>query len=151
VQRTVIDLEFDTPPDDGAPLGAIAENLVSIHDLLRDLAALAADPSTAEYRDIQVVAIEMRRPLTIKLSLLGISSTAVKAFQDLSREVILCREREPLTLTQTVTRIVDEAGENGLPTAQELQRLHDHLDVLRRSSVSLRRVVVSAPTARLDA
>ncbi len=90
---TFIDLEFDTIPDRGAPLGDIASSLVCLHDLLRDLATLAAYPSSVEFREIQVVAIEMRSPLTVKLSLLAISAEAVKAFQEICRDVIRFRER----------------------------------------------------------
>ena len=78
---TFIDLEFDTTPHRGAPLGDIASSLVSLHDLLRDLGSMAAYPSSAEFRDITVVAIEMRNPLKIKLSLRAIPAEAVKAFQ----------------------------------------------------------------------
>ena len=91
---TFIDLEFDTIPDRGAPLGDIASSLVCLHDLLRDLATLAAYPSSVEFREIQVVAIEMRSPLTVKLSLLAISAEAVKAFQEICRDVIRFRERQ---------------------------------------------------------
>jgi hypothetical protein len=69
---TFIDLEFDTAANRGAPLGDIASSLVSLHDLLRDLATMAAYASSAEFREIQVVGIEMRSPLTIKLSLFAI-------------------------------------------------------------------------------
>ena len=74
---TFIDLEFDTSAKTGAPLGDIAASLVSLHDLLRDLATFAAYPSSAEFREIEVVGIEMRSPMTIKLSLFGISAAAV--------------------------------------------------------------------------
>jgi hypothetical protein len=90
---TLIDLEFDTAANRGAPLGDIASSLVSIHDLLRDLAALGASASGPEYRDIRVVNIEMRSPLTITLELRAIPDQVVKAFQELSRAVILHRER----------------------------------------------------------
>jgi hypothetical protein len=75
---TRIDLEFDTTPERGAPLGDIASTLVSVNDLLRDLAAIAAGPSNAAYREIEVVSIEMRSPLTITLSLLGIADEAAR-------------------------------------------------------------------------
>src|SRR5918996_6048363 len=85
---TFIDLEFDTIPKRGAPLGDIASSLVSLHDLLRDLGTLAGYPASVEFREIQVVAIEMGNPLKIKLSLLAISAEAVKAFQEICREII---------------------------------------------------------------
>src|SRR5688500_5348591 len=90
---TFIDLEFDTAANRGAPLGDIASSLVSIHDLLRDLATLAVSESGPQYRDSRVVNIEMRSPLTITLELRAISEDAVKAFQELGRAVILFRER----------------------------------------------------------
>src|SRR5918995_477269 len=94
---TFIDLEFDTSQKVGAPLGDIASGLVCLHDLLRDLATLAAYPSSAEFREIQVVAIELRSPLKVKLSLLAISPEAVKAFQEMCRDVIRFRERSHTT------------------------------------------------------
>ena len=99
---TFIDLEFDTIPGRGAPLGDIASSLVTLHDLLRDLATLAAYPSV-EFREIQVVAIEMRRPLKIRLSLLAISAEAVKAFQKICRDIIVFRERRSHQAASTAT------------------------------------------------
>ena len=67
--------------------------LVSVDELLRDLAALAAYPSHAEFRNIEVVAIETRERLKVKLSLLAIPADAVNAFQDICRDIIVFRER----------------------------------------------------------
>src|SRR5688500_3830483 len=90
---TFIDLEFDTSAKTGAPLGDIASSLISLHDLLRDLATMAGYPSSVEFREIQVVAIEMRSPMKITLSLRAISAEAVKAFQEICRDIIFFRER----------------------------------------------------------
>lgn len=134
---TFIALEFDTTEDRGAPLGDIATSLVTLNDLLRDLAALTAEPASAEFREIQVVAIEMRRPLTITLKLLGISAEAVKAFQEICRDVILAREHRSAEL-------VSHALADGVQiTEKERARLHDHILALQRAAVPLKRVVVS--------
>ena len=90
---TFLILEFDTDSTGAAPLGDIASSLVSVDELLRDLAAIAAYPSGVEYRNIEVVGIEMRSPLRVKLSLFAISEEAVKAFQDICRDIMLYRER----------------------------------------------------------
>jgi hypothetical protein len=87
-----IDLEFDTTTTGRAPLGDIAASLVSVDELLRDLATIAAYPASAEYREIQVAAISMRNPLTVSLSLLSIPEEAVNAFREISRQIILSRE-----------------------------------------------------------
>lgn len=141
---TFIDLEFDTTPGGGAPLGDIASSLVSLHDLLRDLATMASYPAGAEFRDIQVVAIEMRRPLTIKLSLLGISADAVRAFQEICRHIIRCREQrsDQETLTAAVDRVLQADGKAGHITEKEAQRLYGHVVTLQSAEVPLKRVVV---------
>ena len=89
---TFVDLEFDTGARGGALLGDIATSLVSLDELLRDLASIAADPSCVEFRNVEIVAIEMRSPLKIRLSLFGISPEAVRAFQEICRDIILTRE-----------------------------------------------------------
>src|SRR3954468_20152329 len=89
-----LELEFDTTAAAGAPLGDIASSLVTIDELLRDLAAIAGGASSVEFRDIQVAAITMRNPMKIKLSLLAIPAEAVSAFQEICREVIVFRARE---------------------------------------------------------
>ena len=141
---TFIDLEFDTIPNQGMPLGDVASSLVCLHDLLRDLATLAGDPSSAEFREIQVVAIEMRSPLTIKLSLLAIPAEAVKAFQEICRDVIRFREqRSPAGNVETVlARVLPGAGNHGPLTEAEIQRLQGHIVTLQTAAIPLRRVVV---------
>ena len=159
---TFIDLEFDTNPQRGAPLGDIASSLVSLHDLLRDLATLAAYPSSAEYREIQVVAIEMRTPLKVKLSLLAIPAEAVKAFQEICRDVIRFRERDShATPSPTIRRedidatrlanirtaldlVLHAEGKSGHMTEAEAQRLYGHMVTLQNAEVPLKRVVVRA-------
>jgi hypothetical protein len=144
---TFIDLEFDTAANRGAPLGDIASSLVSLHDLLRDLATMAAHGSGAEFREIQVVAIEMRSPLTVKLSLLGIPAAAVTAFQDICRDIILFREgRSPhAAATRAALNLLSHTGgkDDGL-TEHETQRLQSHITTLQRAEIALRRVVVRA-------
>ena len=154
--RTCIDLEFDTP-DGGAPLGDIAASLVSLHDLLRDLATLAAYPSGAEFREIQVVAIEMRRPLKIRLSLLAISADAVKAFQEICRDIIFFHEqrtdlglkatdavdpKRQAKITAALDLVLSAAGNEGHITDNEAQRLYGHIVALQNAEVPLKRVVV---------
>ena len=136
---TFIDLEFDTTAN-GAPLGDIASSLVNLHDLLRDLAAMAAPPSSAEFREIQVVAIEMRNPLTIKLSLLAISDDAVKAFQEICRDVIA---RRPTDVHTAVARVFQADGRDAHLTEQETARLQAQIEALRNAEVPLKRVVVT--------
>jgi hypothetical protein len=131
---TRIDLEFDTTPERGAPLGDIAATLVSVNDLLRDLAAIIAAPSGPEYREIQVVAIDMHSPLTVTLSLRGIADEAVKAFQEICRDVIVNRERP---------RDVDVFVQSALTDA-EAARLRGHIATLQNADVPLQRVSVKS-------
>jgi hypothetical protein len=155
---TFIDLEFDTTATRGAPLGDIASSLVTLHDLLRDLGTLASYPIGAEFREIQVVAIEMQRPLTIKLSLLGISAEAVKAFQEICRDIIRFRERRsPQAATagerddidakrraniESVLSVVLSAAGGSHLSETETQRLYGHMVALQNAEVALQRVVV---------
>jgi hypothetical protein len=126
-----VDLEFDTGTHGGALLGDIASSLVSLDELLRDLASIAADPSGAEFRNIEIVAIEMRSPLKIRLSLLGISPGAVKAFQEICRDIILFREgRLPADVAARITE-------------QEAKRLHGHVATLRDAAIPLKRIEVT--------
>lgn len=143
---TYLDLEFDTTAARGAPLGDIASSLVSLHDLLRDLATIAADPSQAEFREIQVVAIEMRSPLTITLSLRAIAPQAVKAFQEICRDIILL-PGQPTTPRRKIEAALDlvlqsNGKADGL-TAMEHERLYDHIATLQNAAVPLKRVVVT--------
>jgi len=108
-----------------------------------------------------VVAIEMRCPLKVTLSLLAISAEAVKAFQEICRDIILFRERRS---HQTVTAqredldakrlaniktaldlVLQAEGNNGHLSEKETQRLYDHIVALQDAEVSLKRVVVRAP------
>ena len=158
---TFIDLEFDTSAKTGAPLGDIASSLVSLHDLLRDLGSMAAYPSSAEFREIQVVAIEMRSPMKIKLSLFGISVEAVKAFQEICRDIIFFRERPSHQPTSTARQqenidakrltkiknaldlVLQADGNDGQITEKEAQRLWGHIVTLQAAEVPLKRVIVT--------
>jgi hypothetical protein len=157
---TFIDLEFDTTASGGAPLGDIASSLVSLNDLLRDLASMAAYPSSVEYREIRVVGIEMRNPLKIKLSLLAISEEAVKAFQEICRNIIVFRERRShqptlsagqwadveakrlANIRTALDRVLRADGKDGHLSEQEEQRLFGHIETLQHAEVPLKRVVV---------
>ena len=142
---TFVDLEFDTIPNRGAPLGDIASSLVSVDDLLRDLATLAAYPSDVEFREIQVVGIELRSPLKVKLSLLAIPAEAVKAFQDICREIIILRKRQsPANINDLLARVLQADGKAGHITEKETQRLYSHIVALQNAEVPLKRVVVKA-------
>ncbi|HJU41391.1 MAG TPA: hypothetical protein VJ691_01205 [Vicinamibacterales bacterium] len=132
---TYIDLEFETEASRGAPLGDIASSLVTIDDLLRDLATISADSSTAEFREVRVVAIQLRNPLKIKLSLFAIPAKAVTAFQEICRDIIVFRERR----VEPLARITRTLG----VTDAEAQRLSAHIMSLRNAAVPLKRVVVS--------
>ena len=135
---TIVELEFDTTAAGRAPLGDIASSLVSVDELLRDLATIAAYPSSAEYREIQVAAITMRNPLKVTLSLMAIPEEAVKAFQDICREIILSRER----LRRGVIDAALAACARQDITAREAQRLHGHIATLQNAEVPLKAVVV---------
>ena len=159
---TFIDLEFGAIPNRGAPLGDIASSLVSLHDLLRDLGTFAAYPSRVEFREIQVVGIEMGNPLTIKLSLWAISAEAVKAFQEICRDIILLRERRPhrealsagrradidakrrANINTALDRLLHADGRSDHLTDKEVQRLYGHILALENAEIPLRRVVVRA-------
>ena len=128
---TFVDLEFDTGARAAALLGDIAASLVSVDELLRDLGSIAAYPSSIEFRNIEIVAIEMRSPLKIRLSLVGISPEAVKAFQEICRDVILSRQsRLPADMAARITE-------------QEARRLHGHLVTLQNATIPLKRVEVT--------
>ena len=157
---TFIDLEFDTSAKTGAPLGDIASSLISLHDLLRDIATMAGYPSSVEFREIQVVAIEMRSPMKIRLSLRAISVDAVKAFQEICRDIIFLRERGSQQAASTVGRSEDldekrranikaaldlvlrADGKDDHLTEHEAQRLYGHIVTLQNAEVPLKRVVV---------
>jgi hypothetical protein len=150
---TLIDLEFDTGATGGALLGDIASSLVSLDELLRDLASIAAYPSSVEFREIQIVAIEMRSPLRITLSLLAISPEAVQAFQEICRGIILFREgrsrRTSLPASEREDVSVRAAMDLSMPTGlrtritdQEAQRLYSHIVTLQNAEIPLKRVEV---------
>ena len=121
---------------------------------------MAAYPSSVEFREIQVVAIDMQPPLTIKLSLLAISAEAVKAFQEICRDIIRFRERRrsqpALTVGQQhdidaerraridtlLNLVLHGDGKNGHITEKETERLYGHIAILQNAAVPLKRVVV---------
>ena len=128
---TFIDLEFDTGTRGGALLGDVAASLVSLDELLRDLGSIAADPSSAEFRNIEIVAIEMRSPMKIRLSLFGITPDAIAAFQEICRDVILSREgRLPADIAARITEA-------------ETKRLLGHVAALHNAVIPLKRIEIS--------
>ena len=155
---TFIELEFDTGASGAALLGDIASSLVSLDELLRDLASLAAYPSSVEFRKIEIAAIEMRSPLRIRLSLFAISPDAVKAFQELCRHIIVFRERHRsaaltageledvnarrLASIRTAVELCTPEGVQTRITDQELQRLHGHVVALQNAAIPLKHVKV---------
>jgi hypothetical protein len=138
VTTTVIDLEFETGATGQPPLGDIASSLVSIDELLRDLVAVAYPPS-AEFRDIQVADIVMRSPLKVTLSLRAIPPEAIKAFQDICREIILSRDRGSSRSAIDIAEAV--CARQGI-TEREVQRIRTHIATLQDAKVPLKAVVV---------
>ena len=138
---TRIDLEFDTGAKGSALLGDIASSLVSLDELLRDLGSIAAYPASVEFRSIEIVAIEMRNPLRITLSLFAIPVEAVKAFEAICRDIILFRDsRSP---HDSLTRICSTLGiERARITEQEETRLHRHIVTLQSAEIPLKRIEV---------
>lgn len=132
-RATFIDLEFDTGTKGSAQLADIATSLISIDELLRDLASIAADPVGVEFRNIEIVAIEMRSPLKVRLSLFAISPVAVKAFLEICRDVIVLRERRELYLPDEMKAQITE---------REALRLQDHVATLQHATIPLKRVEV---------
>lgn len=156
---TFIDLEFGTGAKTASPLGDIASSLVSVDELLRDLGSIAAYPSSVEFRRIEIVAIEARSPLKVKLSLFAIPAVAVKAFQEICRDIICYRERrgrqaaltagewedvsvKRLAHIKTALDICAPPGEHARITEEEAQRLYGHIAALQDAEVPLKRVEV---------
>src|SRR5690348_4050476 len=138
----LIELEFDTTASGRAPLGDIAASLVSVDELLRDLAAIAAYPASAEFREIQVAAISMRNPLKVSLSLLSIPDEAVNAFQEICRQIILSREgRSRHTMIDAALSSCAPGGHVHL-SEPERQRINAHVKTLHDAEVPLRAVVI---------
>jgi len=136
---SVIDLEFDTKTTGGAPLGDIAASLVSVDELLRDLATLAA--SSVEFREIQVASITSRSPLKVTLNLLAIPEAAVTAFQEICRAIILFRDEQSQTAIDAALTRCAVFGENGLSEPQA-RRISAHITTLQNAEVRLKGVVV---------
>ena len=119
---------------------------------------MAADPSSVEFRDITVVAIEMRNPLKIKLSLRAIPAEAVKAFQEICRVIVRGRRshhgastakprddldaRQLASIKTALDLVLHADGRDGHITAKEEQRLHGHILSLQNAEVPLKRVIV---------
>ena len=157
---TFVDLEFDTGATGGALLGDIASSLVSLDELLRDLGSLAAYPSSVEFRNIEIVAIEMRSPLKITLSLFAIPTAALTAFQMICRDIILFRERRSRQASPTASERADVSakqlpnikaamercstcsGEQGRITEQEANRIYRHIATLQTAEIPLKRIEV---------
>jgi hypothetical protein len=138
---TLVDIEFDTGNSGGARLGDIASSLVTLDELLRDLASLAAYPSSAEFRKVEIAAIELRSPLKIRLSLLAIAPAAVNAFQEVCRAVILFREPGLDRIRTTLESCVPE-GVSAHVGEREVQRIYGHMIALQSAEIRLKRVEV---------
>lgn len=148
-ETTFISLEFGTPDQEAVPLGDLAASLVTVDELLRDLASIAAYPSSPEFRNIEVVAIAMRKPLKITLSLLAISADAVTVFQELCRHLIASRERSRSMTAErmaSITATLQGLGDQARLTEKEMQRICDHVRTLQNAEVPLKRVEVTAAT-----
>ena len=139
---TFVDLEFDTGTSGGAQLGDIASSLVSVDELLRDLGSIAEYSAGPAFRHVQIVAIEMRNPLKIKLSLVAISPEAVEAFQHICRDIILARST-PAASIEAALEICSRLGGRARITEQEAQRLQGHIVTLQNAEVPLKRVEVT--------
>jgi hypothetical protein len=161
-RTTFLHLEFGTDIQGAAPLGDIAATLVTLDELLRDLAAMTAYPSNAEFRNIEVVAIETRERLKVTLSLLAIPAEAITAFQDICRDIIIFRDRADRDSTMAAGAWPDvlaarlavitaalnhgqtpEIDGNARLDVQDARRLQRHMDVLRHAAMPLRRVEVA--------
>ena len=133
-----VDLEFDTGTHGVAMLGDVAASLVSVDELLRDLASIAADPSNAEFRKVEIVAIQMHSPLKVRLSLFGISAEALTTFQEICRHIIARRQS---SIDLVLQRCLPPA-EHARITAEEAQRLHGHVATLQNAAIPLKRAEV---------
>lgn len=156
---TLLTLEFATDTNGASALSDIAFSLVTVDELLRDLATIAAYPSSVEYRNIEVVGIEMRSPLKVTLSLFAISAEAVTAFQEICRDIMMYRERRGrharpaasdadavnaarlATITRALGMDVSDADQVRI-TERDAQRLYGHMRTLQNAEIPLRRVEV---------
>jgi hypothetical protein len=141
----VIELKFDTSAAGRAPLGDIASSLVCVDELLRDLATIAAYPSSAEFREIRVAAMTMRSPMKVTLSLLAIPEDAVRAFQEICRQIIVSRERQStpsIAAIEAALTLCAPQGDDARVTPREAERIHAHIATLRQAEVPLKEVVV---------
>lgn len=139
---TFIDLEFDTGTQGAALLGDIATSLVNLDELLRDLASIASYPSSIEFRKVEIVAIEMRSPMKVRLSLSAISSDAVSIFEQICRDIIIDRKQR-LANVDAVLQLCTPPGEHSHITDSEAQRLYAHVVALKNAAIPLRRIEVS--------
>jgi hypothetical protein len=99
--------------------------------LLRDLASIAAYPLTVEFRNIEIVALEVRGPVKVRLRLVAIAAEPLAAFQDICRDLIRSRKHPP--------RLPDFPG----MTEQEAERLNRHIVALQNAAIPLTRVRVT--------
>ena len=134
----VIDLEFDTTAAGQPPLGDIASSLVAIDELLRDLATITAYASDVQYREIQVAEIVMRSPLKVTLSLRSIPIEAVRAFQEICREIIVFRDRSRQSAIDIAEALCARQG----VTDREVQRVRGHIATLQDAKVPLKAVLL---------
>jgi len=141
---TLIDLEFGGGFKGAVAVSDVASSLVSLDELLRDLASIAAYPSSAEFRSVEVVAIEMRSPLTVKLSVVAILPQALKAFQEICRDIIVFRTAD---INKTLA-LLDADGTHARITEQEAERISGHIASLQNAKVRLTRMDVKEQPTR---
>jgi hypothetical protein len=87
---------------------------------------------------VEIVAIEMRSPLRIRLSLVAIPPEAIKAFQEICRDIILFRDGNIRTVLERCIPQVMQAR----ITDQEVERLASHIFTLQDAEIPLKRVEV---------
>ena len=136
---TFIDLEFGAGFKGAVAVSDIASSLVALDDLLRDLASIAAYSSSAEFRSVEVVAIEMRNPLRVTLSVFAIAPEALKAFQEICRDIIVSRTAN----VGKALELLDAGGNLAHISESEGQRIREHITALQNADVPLTRVEIS--------
>lgn len=116
--------------------------MVSIDELLRDLATITGYPSSAEFREIQVAEIVMRSPLKVTLWLRAIPEEAIKAFQDICREIIVFRDRRSQRSAMDLAEAL--CARQGV-TNREVHRIRGHIATLQDAKVPLKAVMLKEP------
>jgi hypothetical protein len=135
---TFIDLEFGARFKGVIALSDVAASLVALDELLRDLGSIAAYSGGAAHRSVEVVAIEMRSPLKVRLSVFAISPEALHAFQQICRDVIVSRDADIIRTLE----LLNADGMLARMTEGEAERINGHIAVLKNAAVPLTRIEV---------